>query len=452
MALWRAPARDGVRMSPRCTDDGLGSPRACPPTATGSRLPYAHQVGDGEVQIHAVEHCHQRPQGRRRSSGPHRPARYRPSAGHSASGLPARAGNEAVRRTRTAVQSRKVIRAGQRPPTADRGRSPHQLVSSGTSDRHDVVPLGGKGHDTSTCQLTCGCLPSQPSTDHCCFPAPCATHDGVPCRGVADHCWGERRGRFLGGEVPADEVRGGRPLARPGQRPAALDRPNTRVVGITWVQSSTGLRMPVRAVAEVVRRANEGRSPADRCLLVVDGVHGLAAIDEDAAHMGADVVIAGTHKWLFGPRGTGLVWVAPDVLDQLRPTFVSFISGGEAAPLSPGGFLAFEHAFALPVAVALHEQLGRARVAARITQLSTRVKQGLSRIPGVTVHTPADAKLSAGITCFSVAGHTHQQVVDHAANHRVRLSTSTYTRIGTAVVNTPSEIDTALNSLADLTR
>ncbi|MGY4975506.1 hypothetical protein ACWGCC_40975, partial [Streptomyces nigrescens] len=54
------------------------------------------------------------------------------------------------------------------------------------------------------------------------------------------------------------------------------------------------------------------------------------------------------------------------------------------------------------------------------------------------------------ITCFSVAGHTHQQVVDHAAAHRVRLSTSTYTCIGTAVINTPAEVDTALNSLADL--
>ncbi|GGT12261.1 aminotransferase class V-fold PLP-dependent enzyme [Streptomyces purpureus] len=133
-------------------------------------------------------------------------------------------------------------------------------------------------------------------------------------------------------------------------------RPTTRVVGITWVQSSTGLRMPVRAVAEVVRRANEGRSPGDRCLLVVDGVHLLAAVDEDGAGLGADVVVAGTHKWLFGPRGTGLIWVAPHVLEQLRPTFVSFIAGGGAVPLSPGGFLAFEHAFALPVAVALHEQ------------------------------------------------------------------------------------------------
>ncbi|WP_328394039.1 hypothetical protein OHS70_04945 [Streptomyces sp. NBC_00390] len=51
-----------------------------------------------------------------------------------------------------------------------------------------------------------------------------------------------------------------------------------------------------------------------------------------------------------------------------------------------------------------------------------------------------------------MAGHTRQQVVDHAATHHVRLSTSTYNRIGTAVINTPAEIDTALNSLADLSR
>ncbi|GFH33996.1 aminotransferase class V-fold PLP-dependent enzyme [Streptomyces pacificus] len=232
-------------------------------------------------------------------------------------------------------------------------------------------------------------------------------------------------------------------------------RPHTRVVGITWVQSSTGLRMPVRAVADVVRRANEGRSPADRCLLVVDAVHGLAAVDEDAARLGADVVVAGTHKWLFGPRGTGLVWVRPEILDQLHPTFVSFISGGGAAPLSPGGFLAFEHAFALPVAVAMHQEWGRARVAGRISELATRAKQGLSQTRGVTVHTPMSPELSAGITCFSVAGRANRQVIDHAATRRVRLSalaSSPYTRLGTAVINTPAEVDTAIASVAGFAR
>ncbi|MEU7477109.1 aminotransferase class V-fold PLP-dependent enzyme [Lentzea sp. NPDC042327] len=82
--------------------------------------------------------------------------------------------------------------------------------------------------------------------------------------------------------------------------------PRTRAVGITWVQSSTGLRMPVRTCAEVVAEANRGRAQEDRCLLVIDGVHGLAAVDEDPARTGADVFVAGTHKWLSRPRGTGM--------------------------------------------------------------------------------------------------------------------------------------------------
>ncbi|MFC5155927.1 aminotransferase class V-fold PLP-dependent enzyme [Streptomyces amakusaensis] len=237
-------------------------------------------------------------------------------------------------------------------------------------------------------------------------------------------------------------------------------RPETRVLGITWVQSGTGVRMPLRRIADVVREANQGRAEADRCLLVVDGVHGLAAVDQDGARLGADILVSGTHKWLFGPRGTGLVWVSPEVLDQLRPTFATFIFSGGAAPLSPGGYLAFEHAFALPTAVAFHQQLGRARVADRITRLSTRAKHGLSEIPGVTVHTPADPEMSAGITCFSVRGLTAAQVISRAAEKRIRLSalpvlpqnSTPWPRIGTGIMNSARDIDTALTAIADIAR
>ncbi|MBW4720516.1 aminotransferase class V-fold PLP-dependent enzyme [Saccharothrix obliqua] len=242
------------------------------------------------------------------------------------------------------------------------------------------------------------------------------------------------------------------------ERLAAEIRPTTRVVGTTWVQSSTGLRSPIAEIAAVVRAANEGRAPADRCLLVVDGVHGLAAIDADAARLGADVFVAGTHKWLFGPRGTGLVWVSPTAIDQFRPTFISFVGSAGAAALSPGGFLAYEHAFALPVAVALHQEIGRPAVAARIAELGDRARRGLRRIRRVRVHTPLAPELSAGITCFTVDGFTNQEVIDHAAHHHVRLSESTYSntppfvRIGTGVMNTPAEVDRALEVIAGLRR
>lgn len=227
--------------------------------------------------------------------------------------------------------------------------------------------------------------------------------------------------------------------------------PQTRAVGITWVQSSTGVRMPVRACAAVVAEANNGRKQEDRCLLVVDGVHGLAAVDDDAARMGADVVVAGTHKWLFGPRGTGMVWVNPQVSDQIMPLLPSLSNRSETALLGPGGFHAFEHFYAVKAAVEFHQRLGRNRVAARITELATSFKDGLAAMPGVVIHTPRDPRMSAGMVCFDVTGHSGDEVVARLAQKRIQITTAAYripyARIGTAILNTPSEIDRTLKEI-----
>src|SRR5438093_6004759 len=80
-------------------------------------------------------------------------------------------------------------------------------------------------------------------------------------------------------------------------RVARAITPTTRPVGLTWLQSSTGIQLPVAGIAEAVTRANRGRTPADRCLLIVDGVHGFANQDVDIARLGADFFASGTHKW-----------------------------------------------------------------------------------------------------------------------------------------------------------
>ncbi|HEX8868040.1 MAG TPA: aminotransferase class V-fold PLP-dependent enzyme [Lentzea sp.] len=230
--------------------------------------------------------------------------------------------------------------------------------------------------------------------------------------------------------------------------------PRTRAVGITWVQSSTGVRMPVRACAAVVAEANKGRSPEDRCLLVVDGVHGLAAVDDDAAKLGADVFVAGTHKWLFGPRGTGMVWVNPQVSNQIQPLLPSLSNRSTTAALGPGGFHAFEHHYGVRAAVEFHLRLGRDRVAARIAELAARFKDGLAAIPGVVIHTPRDASMSAGLVCFDVEGQTGDQVVARLSQKRIQITTAAYripyARVGTSILNTPAEIDRTLKEIRAL--
>ena len=80
--------------------------------------------------------------------------------------------------------------------------------------------------------------------------------------------------------------------------------------------------------------------------------------------------------------------------------------------MTPGGFHSFEHRWALDRAFGLHQEIGKARVAARIHELNCQLKEGLAGMPRVTLHTPRDAALSAGLVCFEVAGLRPDAVVD----------------------------------------
>jgi selenocysteine lyase/cysteine desulfurase len=241
----------------------------------------------------------------------------------------------------------------------------------------------------------------------------------------------------------------------------------TRAVGVTWVHSSTGVKIPIQPIAEAVARANRGRAPADRCLLIVDGVHGFGNQDVDVARLGCDFFAAGTHKWFFAPRGTGFLWGRTDVWPELRPTIPSFdpderqtwvawmerkaLPASEASFISPGGFQAYEHLLAVPAAVALHQSIGRARIAARIGELNTAFRARAATLPGLTLHTPRDPELSAGISCFEIAGINSEEVAHRLSARKIRTSSSpyrvSYARVSAGIMNFPEDIEAVLGEL-----
>jgi isopenicillin-N epimerase len=238
--------------------------------------------------------------------------------------------------------------------------------------------------------------------------------------------------------------------------------PKTRVVGLTWTHSNTGVRLPIRRLADALGEINRGREETDRALLVVDGTHAFGAVEENVASLGCDFLASGTHKWILAPRGTGIVWAPAARWALLEPTIPSFIDldaynawqdgrlpgPTSAAAVSPGGFFAYEHQWAAVEAFRFHKEIGRARIGARIAELNSRIKDGLAKIPKVTLHTPKDPALSAGINSFEVAGLTPQDVVKRLLDRRIIASTSpykvTYARLSAGIMNTPEEIDRAL--------
>jgi isopenicillin-N epimerase len=258
--------------------------------------------------------------------------------------------------------------------------------------------------------------------------------------------------------------------ANAGAMASAIERaltPATRVVAITWVHSSTGVKTPVKAIAEVIARKNAGRAPEQAILLCVDGVHGLGVDDVTMADLGADFFAAGTHKWLFGPRGTGFLWGRSRLWPLLRPTIPHFgiaayqawMNGVEPPPttadmMTPGGFHSFEHRWALGEAFEFHRAIGKGKIAARIHELNRQLKHGLAEMKHVTLHTPMSDDLSAGIVTFEVAGAKPDQVVARLLERRIVATTTpyakSYARLAPGIANTPGDIDAALREIRAL--
>ncbi|KGQ19592.1 Selenocysteine lyase [Lysobacter dokdonensis DS-58] len=239
--------------------------------------------------------------------------------------------------------------------------------------------------------------------------------------------------------------------------------PKTRVVGLTWVHSSTGMRLPIREMAKALK----ARHPD--VLLVMDGVHGIGAVDETIATMGPDYIAAGTHKWMFAPRGTGMLWANADGWGRLRPVVPNFTEWESytawtedrapngptnAARVAPGGFHAFEHQWAMSAAFEMHEAMGRKRVADRIAELNTRIKQQLAGHAKIHVHTPQSPALSAGLVAFEIDGMKPEDVVKRLREEKIVASTSpyavVYARLAGSLVNTPEEVDRAAQAVVRL--
>src|SRR5215475_871901 len=114
--------------------------------------------------------------------------------------------------------------------------------------------------------------------------------------------------------------------------------------------------------------------------------------------------------WSCVGSETGLARGQPHHSD-FQYSSLRYLDEGESAEdlprigyMATGGFHSFEHRWALGEAFTFHRAIGKARVTQRIYELNQQMKQGLAKMPHITLHTPMSQDLSAGIVCFEVSG------------------------------------------------
>src|SRR4030095_9259020 len=88
-------------------------------------------------------------------------------------------------------------------------------------------------------------------------------------------------------------------------------RKKTKLISVSHVFSSTGLRMPVAEISALAR--------ANGVFCIVDGAQAAGAIKVNVKELGCHAYATSGHKWLMGPKGSGLLYISKDAQTAIRP-------------------------------------------------------------------------------------------------------------------------------------
>jgi isopenicillin-N epimerase len=89
----------------------------------------------------------------------------------------------------------------------------------------------------------------------------------------------------------------------------------TKLLVVDHISSATATIFPVARIAQTAKRAG--------IAVLVDGAHVPGHLPLNVPALGADWYTGNAHKWLFAPRGCGLLWTAPSRQAQTFPAVLS---------------------------------------------------------------------------------------------------------------------------------
>ena len=227
------------------------------------------------------------------------------------------------------------------------------------------------------------------------------------------------------------------------QRFADAMTPRTRAICVSDVIAWTGLRLPLRELADLAH--------AHGALLIVDGAQSLGHVPVDVQAIGCDAYAGSGHKWLRGPKGSGILYVAQAAQGALFPVawedakrLNSEAMGGCPLPMAVG----------LGAAVEAYLAQGPEAVLAHNRGLRARLLDGLRGMPGVEPLGPAPGAGDNGLLGFRLpegidAAALRKTLLDrHRINVRLVDRKQWHgLRASLHVTNTASDVDALLAAL-----
>ncbi len=235
-----------------------------------------------------------------------------------------------------------------------------------------------------------------------------------------------------------------------------LITPRTRLISIPHATTTTGLILPVKALSQLAKQKN--------IWLFVDGAQTAGMFSFNLHELGCDAYATSGHKWILGPKETGLLYVRKDMLDVIRPKFAGAYSDN-GFDLAKGtlnfhptaqryeyGTVSIPLRFGLGTAIKFLQRIGMDNVWKRDQALSTHLFKGLSEIPMVKVLSPADSEMRSALITFKHEKLPYPELQRHLDTYKLRTRPVSEggvdaLRVSTHIYNSFEEVERVLEGV-----
>lgn len=247
----------------------------------------------------------------------------------------------------------------------------------------------------------------------------------------------------------------------------SLLRPETRAVILTHASNVTGTIQPVAEVGAIARDMG--------IICCVDAAQTAGAVPIDIAEMHIDLLAFTGHKSLYGPQGTGGLYIGPGLEEMIDPIMTGGTGSASELEIQPD-FLPDKFESGTPNTPGISGLLAGVRfiletgldaIRAKEQALSGLLRGGLASIPRVHVH--GDPARTIPVVSFSVEGMSPSdvtQILDEEygimARPGLHCAPSAHRTIGTfpqgtvrfslGWFNTEAEVQRALDAVSDIAK
>ena len=199
-------------------------------------------------------------------------------------------------------------------------------------------------------------------------------------------------------------------LAAPFERAIT---PRTKLILVSHQINLTGQIMPVRKVCEMAR--------AKGIETIVDGAHSFAQFDFKRDDLQCDYFGTSLHKWLYAPKGTGMLYVRKEKIPKIWALMASEDKNkNDIRKFEEIGTHSAAMRLAIGEAILFHNAISPKRKEARLRYLSRYWMNKLKDIPKVGFNTSFDDNQSCAIANFKIEGLDPVQIGSYLmAKHRI---------------------------------